>query len=317
MPAIKYITTDSNDNLFTAETFLNTLRLSNPIWWNPGDITSNWVFRGHADSKWELKPSAWREKADGNALYPLIEELEKLPLKKVISGRMQQKGINDIDDTHPIYSWINAELEALFQFSELGNHLGFNVEPIELSPRKIRFRLTGGLLFEAADHANTDIAQHHGIPTRYLDFTTDPILAVYHAASFSVSSSSSLKDIAVWAVNKNAQSYFKLPGASDNYQAIQFIHSAAHRNPYLQAQSGLFVKIPFGELFFYHKHRWPDLEELLRHSNCNKPILIKYILNAIHLSELRDILQKEGFSKAKLMPTLDNVADTIKQNWIR
>jgi hypothetical protein len=40
--------------------FLNALRKSNPEWCNVDDWNSPWVFRGVADTDWNLKPSAWR-----------------------------------------------------------------------------------------------------------------------------------------------------------------------------------------------------------------------------------------------------------------
>ncbi len=44
-----------------------------------------------------------------------------------------------------------------------------------------------------------EIAQHHGLPTRLLDFTTNPLVALYFACE-----SSSNKDAFVWIINKEA-----------------------------------------------------------------------------------------------------------------
>lgn len=319
MPSIEYIDSDRSGNLFTAETFLQELSPSKSRWWEEGDIASEWIFRGHGDESWKLTPSAWRQRNEGNPLFPLIDRLEELPIHGVVTHEMIRNGVTSIDRNHPIYSWINAELEALYQFSHLGNRLGLNVEPIELSPLNTRRRHTGGLIF-GDEQKNLAIAQHHGIPTRYLDFTFDSVLAAYHAASYSKGIENP-PPLAVWAVNKrHARSMYPVcvdreTGSSRQYQSISFKNSSCFNNPYLQAQAGLFMSFPFGEQIFYYEKVWPDVERVLRYSESDTPVLIKFILNPSHIPDLREILRRLGFSKARLMPTLDNVAESVKEHW--
>jgi hypothetical protein len=56
------------ERLSTAKEFLNLLRLSNPVWrtqnrsgGDDNEWTRGWYFRGQADAKWDLVPSAWRK----------------------------------------------------------------------------------------------------------------------------------------------------------------------------------------------------------------------------------------------------------------
>lgn len=314
MAAIEYVDTDTNGEAFTAETFLQALDMANDCWWESGDYASQWVFRGHGDASWLLKPSAWRDLDDGNKLKPLYEKIIKLPLHRVISGRMQEEAINGIDDSHPIYPWINSELEALHQFSELGNQLGLNVEPMSLSPLQNRYIYTGQVFMNGIAFKNTALAQHHGIPTRLLDFTFDPMLAIFHAAMHSKDLSEGAPDIAIWAVNRRPDSPI-YPIGDRGYAAISFEFSPSSANSYLKAQAGLFVQFPFAERIFYEKRYWPCMEEYYSYSKSETPILKKYTLKASCLPQLREIFRRRGLSKAKLMPSLDNAAETVIESW--
>src|SRR5882672_8210947 len=59
----------------SAEEFLNYLWPVHPRWSDYEDKSKNpWVYRGHWDSEWELKPPAWR--SDGRKkLEPLAAQL--------------------------------------------------------------------------------------------------------------------------------------------------------------------------------------------------------------------------------------------------
>lgn len=165
---IEVVSRDLNGDLFTARTFLEAIRLSNSTWWNEGQRYSHWVFRGHADAGWRLIPSAWRTRAEGNPLLPLVDAFAKLPLCKIETAVIQRNGyqLPDLFD-HSILAWLSAEHEALYHFAYLANSLGFNVEPVKSSPLSNGSRSTR-FLFDRTNK-NTALAQHHGVPTRFLD----------------------------------------------------------------------------------------------------------------------------------------------------
>ena len=112
---------------------------------------------------------------------------------------------------------------------------------------------------------------------------------IYHAAAYSKKIESP-PPIAVWALNKRyAQSLYPIeapyPGAApSSFQSISFKYTSAFNNPFLQAQAGLFVTVPFGEQIFYYERNWPDLERLLSHQNSEEPMLIKHVLAPAHQS---------------------------------
>src|SRR5262249_41597499 len=59
----------------SAESFQEAVEVADDLWSSHPAAGCDWVFRGHADASWELKPRAWR--ADGaGILAPFREEGE-------------------------------------------------------------------------------------------------------------------------------------------------------------------------------------------------------------------------------------------------
>jgi hypothetical protein len=94
----------------------------------------------------------------------------------------------------------------------------------------------------------TTIAQHHGVRTRFLDFTFDPYLAVYFAAEEVVRKlageidkvHNSDENFSLWMIDR-------LYLFNPNCVLIHFVASTA-RNKYLSAQRGLFLSAPLPSL---------------------------------------------------------------------
>ncbi len=73
-----------------------------------------------------------------------------------------------------------------------------------------------------------------------------------------------------------------------------------------------------GEYDKEHK-KWLGADEIIRRferpDDC--PVFLKkIILKGEQMPELRTFIYREGISKANLMPTLDNIAHTVKSRWL-
>lgn len=313
-----------NGEKFTAQSFFTEIASSNSQWWNSSRTTPEWVFRGHSDSSWKLLPSAWR--SDGSSkLRNLIESLELVKLDKLSTpeGRELWASLGIDEESlceHPIVPWVNAEIEALHQFVSKSDSLGLKVDPLchdthsilETNRRWLYYlfdiKVTQSRLQQTA------LAQHHGIPTRLLDWTTSAHLAAFHA----VNARHSDTDISIWALRKKSDFIFETESGK-SYQALSFYSPPYHSNQYLKAQKGLFTYCGFGEIFFYENGYWPALEDMkARERNETErsfPYLKKLVLAAEHVPELRKILDMEGYSLSGCMPTFDNVSKDVISQW--
>lgn len=297
MPPIVIQTEDADGQRFTARSFLEYLRPSHPQWWGDSISDFSWVFRGHAQDGWRLIPHAWRsnEKGEINKLLPLIERIRPL------SGSS-----TDLAMEHAIRS--SAEFEAIYQFALFANSLGFDVKPIELSPLKAKLLHNYGPENIRKNIECFSIAQHHGVPTRLLDWTDDPLCAA-HFATEHYRNKEAIKSISIWALNTTAVH-------DPVYSHLVRLHTPPrYTNPFLKAQKGAFTELINGDAIFRDAGSWPDFEQVLKDLDVELTLLRKLVLPASEVKELRLLLDREGVTKAHLMPTYDNVAERVVESW--
>lgn len=151
------------------------------------------------------------------------------------------------------------------------------------------------------------MAQHHGVPTRMLDWTTKAYAAAYFAASTSLAGFNDWKDetkLAIWVMN------IEMLGLHPN---IKLHYSPGAASPHLAAQGGLFTVHPHNGLRS-GEFNVQGLEELF--ADISLPALFKYTLPAYESGALLNLCKRAGFSAAHVYPSADGagkaVIDSIK-----
>lgn len=283
----------------SAAEFLAALRRSNPRWLRPKASLVPWVFRGQSNADWALSPSAWRERVHQDHHYrDVLSSIEYSHVSEVIElNRESMEGESpDAERFKRQIAQRRFEYLQVRAFLDMADELGFDVPGGFMSDR-IPWRLDPSESTTESLHPGYALAQHHGMPTRFLDWTQNPLIAAFFAAE---NPANMQGEIAVWALHplglfETEWQEYRVPRST-----IGFVH----------AQAGLFTYHRSADTYFVRKGRWPMLED-----DCEDGFLFQLTLPSSEASELRRLLFAEGISRAHLMPTFDNIKATLQAHW--
>jgi len=321
----------------TAAEFLDYLRLTNPIW---QDVSKGWrhawLFRGQGSASLPLLPSIWRTDEHSTIakmldLYlkkPNVESDREFIRALLPNGEIFQ-GVEMVEhffeNAFQLYSRTQIEISLITSLLEQALLRGINL-PDYMRVREFVNRYLGGgpayfidqltsKQFDTLDkdflsviHNNSffALAQHHGIPTRLLDWTTSPYIAAFFAAENALQKKDGC--LTVFAAHENLL----------HVRGIINFPFPKSDNPFLHAQRGE-LTIYSGSSHYLFNGEFPTVDRLLEQGSdwCQEIRPLKITLPVEKAAELLRLLAVyEGIARDQLMPTFDNIVHVVKQRYM-
>lgn len=280
--------------------------------WGRNPNLDGYIFRGESQESYELIPTALRPES--------VDDFWNVcPLGKPVEQQYQWQ------------TWqVQAEYQILRLFYKMADQNGLKVPLCS----KVRANISQDFdIMGCLNLSNEEIwihddlleiaalAQHHGLPTRLLDWTYDIYVALYFAFDSALEKDNNL---VIWSLNKEHLSFLK---PTVNTVNVQFITPHYADNPNINAQKGLFTHWPImlssgmtemldlqrGKMIPVDRRSLDTLiESQVKQGDNRINIFKKFILPCSEAAKGCIILNKLGYNPARIFPGYDGVAKHIR-----